>query len=116
MGLSPGQLAKESGVSRAYLWQLETGGKDRPSLDILERLAKALGVGVSEFTDLEPPRSGDNRLPPGLAELVQTKREELDITDGDIEVLKEIHYRGRRPKDQEDWALLHLFLRRLSKE
>jgi len=105
-------LAKESGVSRAYLWQLETGGKDRPSLDILERLAKALGVGVSEFTDLDSPRSSDDWLPPGLAELLRTKGKQLGITDDDIEVMRNIHFRGNRPEAPEDYELLYLFLRR----
>ncbi len=112
VGWSPGRLAKESGVSRAYLWQLETGGKDRPSLDILERLAKALGVGVSEFTDLDSPRSSDDWLPPGLAELLRTKGKQLGITDDDIEVMRNIHFRGNRPEAPEDYELLYLFLRR----
>ena len=46
-GLSPGELAKQSGVSRPYLWQLESGGKTNPSFDVLEKLACALGVTVS---------------------------------------------------------------------
>ncbi|MBE0558077.1 MAG: helix-turn-helix transcriptional regulator, partial [Proteobacteria bacterium] len=47
---STGQLAEASGVSRAYLWQLESGGKDNPSFEVLERLARSLGVGVAEFS------------------------------------------------------------------
>lgn len=112
LGWSPGRLAKESGVSRAYLWQLETGGKNRPSLEILEKLAGALGVRASEFMDLDAAQGNDKWMPPGLAELVEMKRECLGITDGDIEVLQGIHFRGNRPKDPDDWELLFLFLKK----
>lgn len=116
VGWSPGRLAKESGVSRAYLWQLETGGKDRPSLEILERLAGALGVGVSEFTNMDSDQKIDKRLPLGLAEFVAARGDELGISDGDIKVLEKVHYRGRRAKAPEDWELLYLFLRKWARE
>jgi len=51
-GWSSGELSRESDVSRAYLWQLETGGKENPSFDVLEKLANALGVSVSEFSEV----------------------------------------------------------------
>ena len=116
LGWSSGDLARESGVSRAYLWQLEKGGKDRPSLQILERLAKALGVGLSEITGPDNCHEAEKRLPPGLKAFLDAKRHELGITDGDIEVMKTIHYRGRRPEAPEDWELLYLFLRKWARE
>jgi transcriptional regulator with XRE-family HTH domain len=47
-GLSQYALAKAAGVSREYLRKLEAGGSD-PTVGMLTRLAKALGVPVTEL-------------------------------------------------------------------
>ena len=39
-------LAKKAGVSRAYVFRLEAGGAD-PSVGIVQKLAKALGVPIT---------------------------------------------------------------------
>jgi transcriptional regulator with XRE-family HTH domain len=44
-GLSQTELAKKARVSRAYVFRLEAGGSD-PTVGVLQRLAKALGVPV----------------------------------------------------------------------
>ncbi len=111
-GCSSGQLAKESGVSRAYLWQLETGGKESPSLQILQKLASVLGVSVSELCDADPPKVDFEGLPPGLAEFVKKKGTELRLRPPDVEMMRGIRFRGRQPDNPEDWELLFLFLRK----
>lgn len=45
------QLAAKAKVTRPYLTMLETGAKKNPSLDILKRLAKALGVPLAELLE-----------------------------------------------------------------
>ena len=47
MGLR--ELAKKAKVPPGYLAELEAGKKKNPSLDVLQRLAKALGVPVAEL-------------------------------------------------------------------
>lgn len=47
-GLSQRALAKKAKMSQTYLCNVETGKAD-PSLSTLTRLAKALGVTVSEL-------------------------------------------------------------------
>jgi transcriptional regulator with XRE-family HTH domain len=44
-------LAKRAKVSRGYLAALEAGHKKNPSLAVLQRLAKALGVPVTELLE-----------------------------------------------------------------
>lgn len=44
-------LAKRAGVTDAYIAQLETGVRKNPSLTVLKRLAKALGVTVVELLE-----------------------------------------------------------------
>jgi transcriptional regulator with XRE-family HTH domain len=48
-GLTMAELAKKARVTDAYIAQLETGKKTNPSLDVLKRLARALGVPVGEL-------------------------------------------------------------------
>jgi len=44
-------LAAKVGVTPGYLALLELGKRENPSLDVLKRLAKALGVPVSELLE-----------------------------------------------------------------
>lgn len=115
-GWSSGQLAEEADVSRAYLWQLETGGKDNPSFDVLEKLANALGVSVSEFSDSRAASSGQSPMPPALLEFVRNRGRDLGITKQDIEVMKGVHFRGVQPDKPEDWELLYLFLQKWARK
>ena len=50
-GMSMAALANKAGVTDAYIAQLETGKRQNPSLDILKRLARALGVPVAELLE-----------------------------------------------------------------
>ena len=49
--LSQRELGDKAEVTGAYIAQLETGVKKNPSLDILKRLARALGVPVTELLE-----------------------------------------------------------------
>ena len=49
-GMTQETLAKKAGVSRAYLSRLEMGRHD-PPLSRLRKLAKALGVPVTELLE-----------------------------------------------------------------
>ena len=44
-------LARAAKVTPAYITQLETGERKNPSLDYLERLARTLGVPVTELLE-----------------------------------------------------------------
>ncbi len=50
-GLSQTEVARRSGVTRFYVSQLESGLRKNPSLPVLKRLAKALGVPVTELLE-----------------------------------------------------------------
>jgi transcriptional regulator with XRE-family HTH domain len=47
--LTQATLADEVGVSQAYIAKLESGDKKNPTLDLLKKIAKALGVPVTEL-------------------------------------------------------------------
>jgi transcriptional regulator with XRE-family HTH domain len=48
-GMTQRDLAAKAKVTQGYVAQLEMGMKKNPSLDVLQRLAKALGVPVTEL-------------------------------------------------------------------
>ena len=48
-GLSQKALAEQIGVTDAYITMLESGKRKNPSLEVLKKLAKALGVPVTEL-------------------------------------------------------------------
>ena len=50
-GLTQVEVAKKAGVTQPYIAKLESGDKKNPSLAILKRLAKALGVPVEELVE-----------------------------------------------------------------
>jgi XRE family transcriptional regulator, master regulator for biofilm formation len=50
-GMSQRDLAERAQVTSGYIAHLETGLKKNPSLDVLKRLAKALGVPVTELLE-----------------------------------------------------------------
>ena len=111
-GWSTGKLCEESGVSRAYLWQLETGGKDNPSFEVLDKLARVLGVGVSEFSVGVHEETASLELPPGLQEFIASRGPRLGVQRTDIEVMRNVNFRGEQPQKPEDWELLFLFLQK----
>ena len=58
-GLSQERLAYDAGVDRSYVGCLERR-EENPTVDVLERLAKTLGIGIAEL--FKEPRKGS--LPP----------------------------------------------------
>lgn len=69
MNLSKNQLSKLSGVSQSYISDIELNKKN-PTLDILERLCKALGITVAQFLQ----DSDENQLPHDLIQLIETTK------------------------------------------
>src|SRR5437660_1777853 len=77
------QVADAIGVSKAHVWELETGRSSNPSLDILQRLAKHFGVTVAFFADDAP--ASDARTQ-GFLRAIEGKIP--NMSDSDLEVLK----------------------------
>ena len=105
-GFSLGKLAETAEVSKAYLSQLENNVSKQPSAEILFKIASALGTTIADLLD-KPVRvrAGDFRqkVPKGLRELIDERGEILDIREEDVKMLMNIQYRGKQPKDPEEW-------------
>jgi transcriptional regulator with XRE-family HTH domain len=110
-------LAEKSGVSKAYISDLENGVAGKPNIQYVFAIAFALGVTLDELLEDAKPvsrsksRKEGEELPPGLAHL----QRELDLSDAEVENLAQINFRGNRPKDAEGWRFLLQAIKMASK-
>ena len=113
--LSVAELAEQSGVSKPYIWQIEDGRRKNPTGEVLRKLASALGTTVPELMGAPAGIREDALadMPSALREFVKRRGKACDVRPEDVEMLKLIHYRGKRPKASADWELIFLFLRRI---
>ncbi len=77
-----------------------------PSLELLQKLAKALDTTISDLAApalLEAPE-----IPPSL----RACQEQHDLPDDEIADLARIRFRGGHPTNKDDWYLLYLQLKR----
>ena len=109
-GWTLADLARESGISKAYISDLENGSAGKPNIQYMYSIACALDVTLNqlidetvEFANSEKVSAADAAdLPAGLAEL----KEEFNLTDADVDRLATIQFRGKRPRDKEGWRYL----------
>jgi transcriptional regulator with XRE-family HTH domain len=108
-GWSLADLARESGLSKAYISDLENGTAGKPNIQYIYAIGVALGVTLSELLEESGARGGSARtrsreseLPAGLRDL----QLELKLSDDDLEKLARISFRGNRPRDKEGWRFL----------
>lgn len=106
-GWSLSDLMEHSGVSKAYVSDLENASAGKPNVQYVYSIAMALGVTLDELLEDATPKARRRRrrteeLPPGLAELQQ----QLQLSDDEVETLAQINFRGNRPKDAEGWRFL----------
>lgn len=97
------ELAKQAGISKAYLSQIETGQVEKPSAQSLYQIAAALGTSVGVLLGAVSESSGDDvDIPPSLERFAQR----ADLTHEEKLMLARIRYRGQRPKTEDDWRYL----------
>ena len=113
--LSVADLADQSGVSKPYIWQIEDGRRKNPTGEVLRKLASALGTTVPELMGAPAGITEDTLadMPSALREFVKRRGKACGLQTEDVEMLKHIHYRGKRPKASEDYELIFLFLKRI---
>lgn len=106
-GWSLSDLATASGVSKAYISDLENAAAGKPNIQYVYSIGVALEVTVDQLLEEATPvarqrrRTGED-LPPGLAEL----QAELKLSDDEVSNLAQVNFRGNRPKDIEGWRFL----------
>ncbi|HEV2495498.1 MAG TPA: helix-turn-helix transcriptional regulator [Terriglobia bacterium] len=109
-GWALSDLAAASGVSKAYISDLENGAAGKPNIQYIFAIAAALDITLDELLEDATVGTGEQSkrrkalpdLPPGLPELQQ----ELDLSDDEVEMLAKVNFRGNRPKDKGGWRFL----------
>ena len=105
-------LAKRSGVSKAYISDLENGAGGRPNIQYVYRIAVALATTIDGLVNqsLRPTSKrkpqverSDEPLPPGLAELARSNK----LGAQEVAMLAKLNFRGNRPKDTDAWKLIY---------
>ena len=116
-GFSVRGLARASGVSQPYLRLIEKDERKNPSGEILQKLATTLGVTVADLlgSPLEVSGTAMQGLSPSLKDFVARRKKALGLRQEDVEMLKQLHYRGKQPNTIEDWELVYLFIKRILK-
>lgn len=112
------QLGEDSGVSKAYLSDLENGNAGKPNIQYVYAVATALGVTLDDLLGDAKPKAhrrekrSVKELPAGLLELQQ----ELGLTQEDVDMLAYVNFRGHRPRDKEGWRFLLEALKMVSQK
>lgn len=117
--LTQPKLAEISDISKGYIYLLEAGEMENPSLDILHKIANALECTIADLLD-EPKvvstRSQTN-IPDGLLTFAKKKQKAGEpLDEDDLINLANIKFRGRQPETEEDWSYFYeIFKRNLDK-
>jgi transcriptional regulator with XRE-family HTH domain len=111
-GINAARLAKDAGISRSYLSELEngTGNHHRPSARVLYALGKALGVPMSDLLGRPLIVESNNKPSPSLLQFAEEER----LSQGDIEMLASIRFRGEAPRTPDRWRFIYQAIRNSS--
>jgi transcriptional regulator with XRE-family HTH domain len=89
-GMSLQDVAEEVGVSKAHIWDLETGRSKNPSMELVVNIAKCFGVSVSYLMDEDVDAEPEGSKVLGMyRDLKSLTDEDLNLIQGVIDRLKE---------------------------
>ena len=111
-GINAAQLARDAGISRSYLSELEngTGNHRRPSATVLYTIGKALGVSMSDLLGRPMILKPSTKPPAALLKLA----EEDKLNQSNVDMLASIKFRGDAPKSVERWRFIYQAIRNSS--
>ena len=111
-------LAARAGVSKAFLWEIETGNSKRPGAELLYKIAEALGVTIAH---LMGKGSGDDaraliepEINDGLRAFInERKLLRQPLEPEEIQSLSYVQLKGGRPQSKEQWSVVYGMLREM---
>jgi transcriptional regulator with XRE-family HTH domain len=107
-GLSLTELATKADISKSYLWSLENEPSAvRTSGETLYKIAKALGVGMSDLLGRRILVEPTEEIPKALREFA----EEEGLPESDLRMLATIRFRGDQPRTKERWRYIYNAIR-----
>jgi len=113
------ELAVRANVSKAFLWEIETGKAKRPGAEVLLRIADALGVTIAHLLDRLPAAGGEALIEPevndGLRAFInERKRVGMPLEPDEVRSLSYVQLKGGRPATREQWALVYGMLKEIT--
>ena len=111
------ELAEKAGVSKGFLSQIENDEDANPSLDSLNKVAKALGVTLATLLDLDATKARrivPQDLEPGLREFIEEAHSQKErLEEGILQALYVLQQRtGEAQKTKDKWRWLYESIKR----
>jgi transcriptional regulator with XRE-family HTH domain len=106
LGLSQQALADRAQISRNYVSLIERAEAQNVSTAVLEQLATALQLAVTDLLG-NSPRPSNTQFPPSLWEFALQRNLSAEI----VERLARLPRRGREPDTPEEWRKLYEAIR-----
>ncbi len=118
-GLSLPDLAERAGVSKAFLWEIESGNSKRPGAEVLFKVAEALEVTIAHLMGKEPGGDSGELIEPEINEglrafINERRRLGQPLETEEIKSLSYVQLKGGRPTSKEQWALVYGMLRQVT--
>lgn len=104
-------LAEKADISKSVLFQLETSEAPNPSLDTLQKIAKALGVTLAALLEkggVRAKRVLPDRIDEALREMIaDLPKQKIAVNEAALDALYVLQEREGAPKSAEDWRWLY---------
>ena len=118
-GLTLPDLAIKAGVSKAFLWEIESGKSRRPGAEVLFKIAETLGVTIAQLMGRPPERETQDLVEPeintGLRAFINERKiQGRPLEPEEIKSLSFVQLKGGRPTTKEQWALVYGMLREIT--
>ena len=118
-GLTLPDLATKAGVSKAFLWEIESGKSKRPGAEMLFKIAEALDVTIAHLMGKEPGKEAMDLIEPeindGLRAFINERKVQGSPLDPEeIKSLSYVQLRGGRPTTKEQWSLVYGMLKEIT--
>jgi transcriptional regulator with XRE-family HTH domain len=109
--LSLPDLADKAGISKSVLFQLETADSPNPSLETLQKIAKALNVTLAALLQKDSVRAKrvmPDRIDDALKEMIgDLRKQKLTANEAALDALYVLQERQGAPKTAKDWRWLY---------
>jgi transcriptional regulator with XRE-family HTH domain len=110
--LSLPALAEKADISKSVLFQIENSEAPNPSLETLQKIAKALGTTLADLLvvkgTVRAKRDMPDRIDPALKEMIESlKKQKVAVNEAALDALYVLQERKGAPKTAVDWRWLY---------
>lgn len=95
-GLSLQEMADVIGISKAHLWDMESGRSGNPSMELLKKLSDCLGVSIGQLVGEEPAADAPSEAKAMFRQLTTLGVDDRKLIEG---LLRQLHERKTGNQD-----------------